>query len=147
MSDHCPRAIHVYQAREKPTYIAGPYSADTEEGILCNVAIAMTVANELMRWRHVVICPHLSHYLERHTNGNFGWQWWIDYDLKLLAGAGRVVRIPGESPGASIEVDVAIGQGIRVFFWDDPEDWQELRTMYAQSDADEALAAGSGSLT
>jgi hypothetical protein len=71
----------------------------------------------------------------------------MDYDLEWLRRCGRLVRIPGESKGADIEVDTALAIGMRVYWWDDAEDWQELRTMFAQPDFGVQLAAGSGSPT
>jgi len=140
------QAILSFTEREKPTYIAGPYSANTEGALLRNIEKAMAVANELMRAGHLVYCPHLSHHLELHDNGGFGWQWWINYDLEWLRRCGRLVRIPGESLGADIEVAEALAIGMRVYWWDDAEDWAELLRMYAApAEPGDILAAGSGS--
>ena len=141
------RTIHTFTVREKPTYVAGPLSDPNTATQIWNVGVASVVALDLIRAGHLVYLPHLCQYLEYQQNGSLGWQFWMDYDLEWLRRCGRVVRIPGESKGADIEVDTALAIGMRVYWWDDAEDWRELMTMYADPALPgEQLAAASGAL-
>ena len=41
-------------------FIAGPYRADTPEGVTENIAQARKVALDVWRAGHVALCPHLN---------------------------------------------------------------------------------------
>ena len=153
--------VQTFTVREKPTYIAGPLLAGSSSEEAQNVGRAGRIANDLLRAGHLVYCPHRSWYQDREANGNFGWQWWILYDLEWLRRCGRLVRIPGESLGADIEVAEALGMGpgMRVYFWDNPGHREWLLKMFTPdgvgipeaieqtvpAEPGDILAAGSGS--
>ena len=44
----------------KVFYIAGPYRANTERGVLNNIRAAEAVAIEVWKAGHVALCPHLN---------------------------------------------------------------------------------------
>lgn len=56
------------------------------------------------------IVPHLSTLWQ--TVQPHSWEWWLAYDLRILRGCSLLVRIPGESKGADVEVRAAIDIGI-----------------------------------
>jgi hypothetical protein len=47
-------------------YIAGPYSAPTDEGKLANVKRALEVGQQVWKLGHYPLIPHLTHYLDLH---------------------------------------------------------------------------------
>lgn len=90
-------------------YIAGPY---TQGDVTANVYRALDVATLLLDAGMTPIVPHLSHWWDRLYPRDY--QVWIDYDLRLLAKADILLRLPGESPGADGEVARAFELGIPV---------------------------------
>lgn len=95
-------------------YIAGPYSADPEA---C-VAEAIRVGNVVLDFGHAPFVPHLCHYWH-NEHGERHYEDWMRIDLTWLLAADAVVRIPGESPGADREVELALSRGIPVLHPDE----------------------------
>jgi hypothetical protein len=62
----------------------------------------------------VPFCPLLSHFLDVTHPRDY--QTWLDYDLSWLEVCDVVLRLPGESVGADVEVARAQELGIPVFF-------------------------------
>lgn len=91
-------------------YVAGPYTADPEA---CTAA-AIAVGNALLDAGHAPFVPHLSHYWHTLHNQR-GYEDWMRIDLAWLERADAVVRIPGESPGADREVELARALGIPAY--------------------------------
>lgn len=96
-------------------YLAGPYTADTPEGIAANIAVARKVAIELWEKGFAVICPHLN---TAHFEVDCQCEY-LDYvngDLAIVERVDAVVLLPGwrSSPGARVECDVAHMRGIEV---------------------------------
>lgn len=91
-------------------YVAGPYSADPET---CT-AQAIMAGNELLDAGCAPFVPHLSHYWHTlHTERHY--EDWMRIDLAWITCADAVLRIPGDSPGAEREVELAAQHGIPVF--------------------------------
>lgn len=96
-------------------YIAGPYQhpdpvQNTHE--TCRIA---TLIYERTEW--VPLVPHLSllwHLVMPQTAA-----WWYEYDLHLLARCDALLRLPGDSHGADMEVREADGIGIPVYTLED----------------------------
>lgn len=92
-------------------YVAGPYrSPEPVE----NTNGVIAFADRLHRTGHVTcVVPHLSmfwHLVRPHPV-----EYWLEYDLALLARCDALLRIPGESEGSDNEVLFAKGRGIPVF--------------------------------
>lgn len=92
-------------------FISGPYSKGDKE---TNVEIAMRIANKLLDHGFAPYCPHLTHYL--HSLQERAYLEWILYDLRWLLSCDALLRIPGESQGADIEVTYAKAKGMPVFY-------------------------------
>ena len=90
-------------------YVAGPYS---NGNIVDNVDIAIQYASELVDMGYAPFCPHLYHFVEIYNKKT--WDSWMKIDLEFLSRCDVLIRIPGESIGADIEVTEAIKSGIPV---------------------------------
>jgi hypothetical protein len=95
-------------------YIAGPYTGgDTEE----NVKKAVEAGNYIRReswWNIVPVIPHLLHLAHSIEPKAYGY--WMAWDLDLLARCDALLRLPGDSPGADIEVKTAMDWGMPVVY-------------------------------
>lgn len=97
---------------KKRIYIAGPYTGgDVAE----NVAAAMEAWHKLADAGLYPFCPHLSHFLHIHRQRPYAE--WLDHDLAWLDACHAVLRLPGRSPGAGADGEVARANemGIPVF--------------------------------
>ena len=90
-------------------YVAGPYSKGS---VVDNVDIAIQYTSELVDMGYAPFCPHLSHFVDVYSKKT--WSDWMKIDLEFLSRCDVLIRIPGESPGADIEVATAIQSGIPV---------------------------------
>ncbi len=111
----------------KRIYIAGPISkGDLTENV--NRATAAFVA--LAKAGFAPFCPHWSCYaspatrVSEHVVSNLGTVHgseemqhadWMGVDLAWVAVSDGVLRLPGESTGADLEVSLAIERGLPVF--------------------------------
>lgn len=102
-------------------YVAGPY---TKPDPVINVRRAVQVGDILTKAGAAVIVPHLS--MLWHLISPKPIDCWYAQDLDLLAHCSMLVRIPGESTGADLEVEFAEATGIKVYSI--PEALTELRT-------------------
>ena len=91
-------------------YVAGPYTlGDRSE----NLRSIMAATVKILDAGHEPFCPLLSFFLDlTHPRP---WEDWMRLDLAWLKCAEAVVRIPGESKGADIEVSEISGT-IPVFY-------------------------------
>lgn len=98
-------------------YIAGPYSAETLEGIEQNIQNAETVALECWRAGWVCICPHKNTAGFHHAT-DIPKEVWYRGDLEILARCDALLNIDGweRSYGAILENDYATQNGILVFY-------------------------------
>lgn len=114
-------------ARRKRVYIAGPIS---KGDLKLNVDRATRAYLALATWGFAPLCPHWSVYA-KETFREFGevyckataagnpqmnHQDWLDIDLPWIAASDIVLRIPGESVGADMEVEEAQRLGIPVYW-------------------------------
>lgn len=102
-------------------YIASPYTKGDQA---TNVAVQVAAAHRIMDLGHCPIAPLLSHYL--HIYRQRPWGEWMLADLALLDRSDHVLRLPGESVGADMEVSRARELGISVSFG-----WSELENNLA----------------
>jgi hypothetical protein len=99
-------------------YVAGPYSAPTEEGRITNTEAAMRAGYEILRRGHAPIIPHLTHFFDlwieqafgRREDGEFYMQW----DFALLRACDGLIFL-GPSPGANRERALATELGIPIY--------------------------------
>jgi hypothetical protein len=83
-------------------FISGPIS----KGPMAeNVRNALEAANAVMGLQMVPFVPHLSHFWNMITPKAY--QTWLAYDRQWLSVCDVVLRIPGESLGADMEVALA----------------------------------------
>lgn len=95
----------------KKIYIAGPMSKGDR---VKNLAQGLVVYRELILAGHAPFCPMLSFFAGPFVDAGHGD--WLAADLPWLRSADAVVRLPGESVGAEIEVAEARKIGIPVHF-------------------------------
>jgi Domain of unknown function (DUF4406) len=93
-------------------YIASPY---TQGEPLANVRRQIDAAEQLAAKGHVPILPLLSHFWDDVYH--HPWEFWIEQCLSHLVTADAVMRLPGVSVGADIEVREARNIGLPVYFW------------------------------
>lgn len=106
-------------------FIAGPLTnggriTDPKQ-ILRNVWAAMDVANQLIftdATEYIVYCPHLMWYLWRRTRKAEPERLYIKQSLAWLRDCDALVRLPGKSRGADIELVTAAGAGKAIYYWD-----------------------------
>lgn len=100
-------------------YIASPLAGvkglnDEYENVVQHLHRAYAVANRLLHHGYAPFVPHYSHYwnLIYPTSR----QMWLEYDRCWLIVSDAVLRLPGASPGADLEVLWASDAGIPVFY-------------------------------
>lgn len=91
-------------------YVAGPY---TKGDVGVNVRNAIVAAQELLVAGHAPYVPHLTHFWHLVEPGPY--KQWLALDLKWLAVCDALVRLPGDSNGADLEMKQARKLGIRVY--------------------------------
>lgn len=110
-------------ARSLPVvYIAGPI---TYPDPIANTHEAVLVADELYVAQVCVpVIPHMNiiwHLVKPRSNA-----FWYEYDLHILRKCDGLLRLPGVSVGADLEIAEANRVDIPVFFWGDFTDRQEF---------------------
>jgi hypothetical protein len=102
----------------KLAYVAGPYRASTESGVVQNIRNAEAVAIELWKMGYAVICPHKNTAL---FGGLAPDEVWLKGDLVMMERCDVIVCTPDwrKSSGARDEVKRAIECDIPVYQWPD----------------------------
>ena len=98
---------------ERPlVYLAGPYSHPDP---VANTNAVVALASELIDEGFVTpVVPHLT--LLWHAISPRPLEFWYAYDVALLRRCDAMLRIPGASSGADMEVTFAEAHGIPVFY-------------------------------
>lgn len=91
-------------------YISGPLSTGNRQE---NVKKACDCALELIKLGYSPYCPHLTDYLD--PDDSLGHATWMECDLLWVEVSDAVLRLPGESKGADMEVAKAHEMGIPVY--------------------------------
>lgn len=102
----------------KLAYIAGPYRADTINGIVQNIRNAEKVAMKYWKKGYAVICPHKNTAL---FDGICPDETWLKGDIEILKRCDVIIMAPGwvKSEGACIEHDFAIKYGLEIIYEDE----------------------------
>ena len=113
-------------------YIAGPYSADTEEGVGKNVKYAIQQGNKIAELGYIVYIPHLAWLWEQQFKHPHNF--WIEQDQGWLDRADVLVRLKGNSKGADMEMERADAMGLLIytedeFFADPPREDLDMRDL------------------
>lgn len=98
-------------------YIAGPIAnghTAKPRDIYKNVRNAERFYEELINAGWTPILPHLSYHAWVNFDNDVHWPRWIELDLDLLDVVCAIIRIPGESIGAEMEVQYAQEKDIHV---------------------------------
>ena len=103
--------IHTFLDFEEFVYVSDPYSKGDQAR---NVALAVQYADILAQYGVVSYVPHWSHFW--HMLYPHSWKFWMGIDLVVLNRCSAIIRIPGESVGADLEVLYAEILGIPVYY-------------------------------
>lgn len=95
-------------------YIATPYSSDPVRNTQNAIAVAEMLEQE---HRVYVVVPHLTHLWDLISPAPH--EKWLERDIAVMRRCDAVVRFPGASKGADLEVEYAKAAGIPVFIWGD----------------------------
>lgn len=93
-------------------YIASPYTSHDDKQAAVNVQIDAFAA--LRDAGHQPIAPLLSHYVDERRPASY--ERWMQWCLAMVSVADLVVRLPGDSVGADLEVAEAKRRGIPVVY-------------------------------
>lgn len=89
-------------------YVAGPMRIGDQTRNRDN---GIAVGQALLEMGYAPFVPHLSQYwYDEHFENDF--DAWIDIDLSFISTCDGLVRLPGESEGADIEVKHALEMGL-----------------------------------
>jgi len=99
----------------KIAYIAGPYRADTINGIVQNIRKAEDVAIKYWKKGYAVLCPHKNSSL---FDGILPDDVWLKGNLEMLKRCDIIVMMQGweKSKGAITEHELAYDLGIEVVY-------------------------------
>ena len=95
----------------KRIYVAGPYSGGD---VALNVRKAMEAGTQIINAGHSPFVPHLYHFLHLHEPQEYGT--WMRVDAAWVEACDALLRLPGHSPGADAEMELAARQGICCFW-------------------------------
>lgn len=98
-------------------YVAGPYSAPSEDERELNTRRAIEAGLALFKLGHTPFIPHLTHYVDLHAHRTGVVMTWDDYirlDLEWLDVCDALLYL-GPSKGADLELQYALKAGKRVF--------------------------------
>jgi hypothetical protein len=101
-------------------YIASPYANGNQAA---NVAEQIRMFSRLLDADFIPFAPLLSHFVEIYEPRSR--EWWLEYDLEWLRSCDCLLRLPGESEGADLEVTEAKRLHLQVFY-----SFTELKAYY-----------------
>ena len=99
-------------------YIAGPYTAETEEQRLINVQAAIDISFILFNRGHFPYVPHLTHYIDLRANAighQLTWEDYMKWDTPWLKACDALFYL-SSSRGVDIELQVAKELGKQIFY-------------------------------
>jgi hypothetical protein len=92
-------------------YIASPYTLGAVEE---NVRYSIQQANVLLLLGFQPYAPLLNHYWNQQWEHSY--EEWLQFDISWMLQCDCVLRLPGESKGADLEVQIAKEHNIPVYF-------------------------------
>ena len=92
-------------------YIASPY---TRGDIAKNVKRQMDCVNELINMGYAPFAPLMSHF--QHIIHPQPYEKWLELDMEWLEQCDYLLRLPGDSKGADMEVKRAKEIGMPTFY-------------------------------
>ena len=103
-------------------YIAGPYRAETKEGVESNIERASDIAVKVLEMGHTPITPHLNFRLFEYKT-NLTSEEYLKHDLKILARCDAILMIGNweKSQGAMGEYEYCKVNNIPIF-----RDWRDV---------------------
>lgn len=99
-------------------YIAGPYTAETEEQRLKNVQAAIDASFTIFFKGHFPYVPHLTHFVDLRANEvghNLTWEDYIRWDMPWVEVCDALLYLKS-SRGADLELHHAKTLGKQIFF-------------------------------
>jgi len=106
-----PTAPFTVPPRKKIVYIAGPYRAETENGVYENIQAARLEALKWWRRGYAVICPHLNTAFMGGLGGSpeADQEMFLAGDLEFVRRSDIIVMLPrwADSAGAVMELNEA----------------------------------------
>jgi len=93
------------------TYIASPYTLGDQAA---NVKVQIDCANNLMDLGYCPFAPLLSHFHHLHYPRSY--DSWLMWGHEWVLTCDVLLRLPGKSPGADLEVKLAIKHNIPVVY-------------------------------
>ena len=97
--------------RKVKVYIASPYTIGDQ---LENVNVQMDMYSKLVDLGFLPFAPLYSHYI--HERNPKPYDVWIEIDYAWVKSCDCVLRLPGESKGADLEVKKSNEMGHPVFY-------------------------------
>lgn len=91
-------------------YVAGPYSQGDQA---LNVRAAVYAGRDLLNADYAPFVPHLTHFW--HMLCPQPYEAWLELDRQWLLRCHGLLRLPGESKGAEMEMGWAADAGIPIF--------------------------------
>ena len=92
-------------------YVSGPYTKGDQ---MMNIRNAILAADQLYSLGHIPYVPHLTGFWHMVTPRS--WEEWLRIDRAFIPCCDALLRIPGESKGADIEMAYARALKIPVYF-------------------------------
>ncbi len=99
-------------------YIAGPYTADTEEQKRTNVDTAIDVALVIFSKGHFPYIPHLTHFIDqraKETGVDLKWEDYIRWDMAWVKICDALLYLRS-SRGTNLELQAAKELGKKIFY-------------------------------
>lgn len=99
-------------------YIAGAYTAATEEQIRTNVHAAIDAAFVVLSKGHFPYVPHLTHFVDqraKETGVNLKWEDYIRWDMVWVEQCDAMLYL-SSSRGADLELRAAKEWGKKIFY-------------------------------
>jgi len=96
---------------KKKIYIASPYTIGDH---LENVNVQMDMYYDLVQLGYLPFAPLYSHYI--HERNPLPYDIWMEIDYAWIDSCDCLLRLPGESNGADLEVKYAEEKGMPIFY-------------------------------
>ena len=99
-------------------YVAGPYSAPTEQEREANANRAIDAGIAIAEKGYTPFIPHMNHMwaIRGEMKGiEYPWEFWIDWCLEWLSLCDGILFL-GASPGANVELKYAKEAGMPIYY-------------------------------